>query len=227
MTFIVAAVFAIGCLAVVGFLPKITHSSSRRSAASGAKEVLALRSTWVGILGVLAIAAIFAAVYSFLPLLADERTIVGVGLAISIYAVFELLGQRVGGPLGVKMGRRRVIPVALLMAVIGILFFMVARTTFTMIIGAVLVGFFGALHRVNLDTVVMEGTPEDLRATAIGFEYAGLDTFGGVLNLGLGFIAVSSPYSVVYLVTAAVPALTIPIMLALLPRRKVPAQQGT
>lgn len=219
-TFLVALVFAFVAMVVVGFLPKTTHSATRRSVAGGAREVLSLRSTQVGIWGVMSVAAVFAAIYTFLPLLADVRSITGVGVAISIYAVFELLGQRIGGPLGARIGRRLVIAISLLMSAVGVLLFVTVDTMLVMFIGAALVGLFGAFHRVNLDTIVMEGAPADLRATAVGFEYAGLDTFVGIFNLSLGFVAVSSPYSVVYLLIAAIPAVTIPVMLALVPRRK-------
>jgi MFS family permease len=219
VTFVTALFFALASMGIVVFLPKATHSATQHSVASGARQVLFLRTTQVGIWGVMSVAAIFAAIYTFMPLLADVRSIAGVGMAISIYAIFELLGQRIGGRLGARIGRRLVIAVSLLLSVVGVLLFVMVDTTLVMFVGSAFVGLFGALHRVNLDTIVMEGAPEDLRATAVGFEYAGLDTFVGIINLGLGFVAVGSPYSVVYLLIAAIPAVTIPIMLALVPRR--------
>jgi MFS family permease len=173
----------------------------------------------IGIWGMLGNASVLTALLIFMPLLAEERGIRGAGIAFSVYALAELSGHPIGGRIGQSVGRRPVIMAGLLTAAIGVLTLRQAQTTALLYAGAAASGFGVAILRVSLDTLVFEGAPDDLRATAAGLEYAGMDGWNGMLSWIVGLVVAAAGYDAAYGLMAAIPLVWIAVMWVLVPPR--------
>ncbi len=217
MTFLLSIGIMVLVLVAINLVSFSGHRPTTHSILSGTRHVLPLRTTQIGIWGMLSNAVLFSSIFSFLPLLAAARGVSGVGLAFSAYALTELLGQPLGGWLGDHLRRRLVVAAALLVGGLGIFCFLVSGGRFLIYVGAALVGLGSSVMRVNLDTIVLSGAPLDLRGTATGLEYASFDTWIGTLGWLLGIVTVRSGYTTIYTIMALVPPLWAVLMWFLIP----------
>jgi MFS family permease len=196
------------------------YRPSAQSAIAGAREVFPRRSMQVGIWGMLMIAALFTANFSFLPLLVEERGIAGVGLAFSVYAIMELSGQPLGGWLGDRLGRRLIITIAILVGAGGVFALLSADSRMLMYLGSALIGLGASTARVNIDFTVLNGAPSHLRGTATGLQYASIDAWIGAMGWLFGLVAVQSGFDLVYTIIASFLAVGALLMAALVPARR-------
>ncbi len=209
-TFFFSTLMALLCVGVIVLTRERAFATTpRRSLIAGARAVFPLRSTQIGIWGMLSIAAMFAALFNFLPLLVAEKNLggVGVGLAFSFYSIAQLLSQPLVGRLGDRIGWRPVIVPGMLLGSAGIYLLFLAPGPVVLYLGAVLIGMSIALVGVGLDAIVFNGAPDKLRGTATSLQYAGLDGWNGGLSWALGFIAVGAGYGATYALMAAIPLL--------------------
>lgn len=210
-----------GLLCVLGVLalPQTIHRGTSKPLLVAGRELFPRRSMQIGIWGMLGTASVLTAILTFMPLLADERGIRGAGIAFSVYALAELSGHPIGGRIGQSVGRRPVIVAGLLTAAAGVFALRQAQTTALLYAGAAASGFGVAILRVSLDTLVFEGAPIDLRATAAGLEYAGMDAWNGMLSWIIGLVVAAAGYNTAYAMMAAIPLVWIVVMWALVPPR--------
>lgn len=178
------------------------HTPAHRSMLSCARVVIPLPSTLVGIVGMLSAAFAFVATFTFLPFLAEQRNIAGVGVAFSVFALADISGQPFGGRLGDRFGRRFVIGPGLVLAALGVFLFLQARGAPVLYTGAALIGVGTAVARVNIDMLVMEGAPLDLRGTAGGWQYFSWDIWIGAISGLLGYLVRNAGYEAVYALLA-------------------------
>jgi MFS family permease len=211
---IVPVLIALNLISAGEYLP------SGQSAIAGTREVFPTRSMQAGIWGMLMIASLFTAIFTFLPLLVEDRGIVGVGLAFSVYAIMELIGQSVGGRLGDRFGRRLVIPTAVLIGAGGVFAFLTADSRALMYIGSALIGLGASTARVNIDFTVLNGAPAHLRGTATGLQYASNDTWIGAMGWVFGIVAVQSGFDLVYTALVAILVVGAGLMAAIVPPRR-------
>ncbi len=217
VVFVVDMVIAALCLAGALLVKAHDHIPNRRTLLNGVHVLFPCRSMQAGIWGMLSVAAPFSAVYTFLPLLAGQRALSNVGLALSVCALFDMVGQPLGGRLGDTAGRRLVIVPSLLLAAGGVYLLWTADRLSLMCLGAGCVGLGTALTRVSLDTLVLEGAPADLRATATGLQYAGIDIWIGLLGWMLGLTIVRAGYDITYAVMAGIPVMLAVVLSFLVP----------
>jgi MFS family permease len=196
------------------------HHPSAQSAIAGAHEVFPRRSMQVGIWGMLMVAALFTAIFTFLPLLVEERGIAGVGLAFSVYAIMELSGQSIGGRLGDRLGRRVVIPSAVLIGAGGVFALLAADSRVLMYLGAALIGLGASTARVNIDFTVLSGAPAHLRGTATGLQYSSIDGWIGAMGWVFGLLAVQSGFDLVYGILASILVAGAVLMAVIVPARR-------
>jgi len=191
---------AIGLLALVpvtlvnvkGYVP------STRSMIQSTKRVLPLHSMTVGLWAMLSVASMFAGISVFLPLLAEDRHLVGVGLAFSMFAAASLIAEPLGGSLGDRFGRRAVTTPGVLIGIAGLAVAVLAYQSWMLLVAGTLIGFGNSLARVNVDAIVLNGAPMDQRGTAAGLQYAAGDTWVGLLSWGLGALLVHTDYAIVF-----------------------------
>jgi len=211
-------------LATLSLISVGEYQPSQQSAISGAVEVFPRRFMQVGIWGMMMIAALFTAIFTFLPLLVEERGIAGVGLAFSVYAIMELTGQPLGGWLGDRVGQRLVIVTGLLIGAAGVGAFLLADNRALMYAGAALIGLGASTTRVNIDIIVLKGAPAHLRGTAAGLEYACLDGWIGAMGWIFGVVAVDSGFNPVYSALVAILLAGTALMGVIVPGRRVGRQ---
>jgi MFS family permease len=218
--FLLCIVAIVPILIALNLISFDTHVPSHQSVIAGAREVLPRRSMQVGIWGMLMIAALFTAIFSFSPLLAEERGISGVGLAFSVYAVMELAGQPLGGWVGDIVGRRLVITTAILTGASGVFCFLAADSRVLMYVGSALIGLGASMARVNIDITVLNGAPAHLRGTATGLQYASIDGWIGTMGWLFGTAAVKSGFNLVYAVLVSILVAGALLMAVIVPRRR-------
>jgi MFS family permease len=223
-SFLLCIVAILPILAALNLISVGEYHPSHQSAIAGAREVFPQRFMQVGIWGMLMIAALFTAVFSFLPLLGKERGIVGMGLAFSFYAIMELAGQLLGGWLGDRVGRRLLIVTALLTGAGGVVAFLLADNRVLMYVGAALVGLGASVARVNIDVSVLNGAPAHLRGTATGLQYASIDGWIGTMGWVFGLVAVGSGFNPVYGALIVILLAGTVLMGAIVPGRRVGKQ---
>ncbi len=216
--FYVGIVLALGCAIVVGLIGMGEQKKTGQSMLTSAKEVLPRRTTQIGIWGMAGIAITFTAILTFLPLLAELRSLTGVGLALSIYSLMQVIGQPIGGRLGDRIGWRFVIIPSFLIAALGVYFLLIADQTGLIVIGSGLVGLGASIARVGLDVIVMDGAPRDLRGTAAGLEYAGLDIWNGLFSWVMGIIVLQTSYNTIYTIMTVIPIIWAAVLWIMIPR---------
>jgi MFS family permease len=216
--FYLGVALALACGIVVSVIGMGEQSKTGQSMLKGAIQILPRRSTQIGIWGMLSIAATFTAILTFLPLLASLRGLTGVGLALSGYSLMQIIGQPIGGKLGDRFGWRLVIIPGFLITALGVYSLLIADKPGLIIIGSTLVGLGGAIARVGLDVIVMDGTPRDLRGTAAGLEYAGLDVWNGLFGWVMGIIVLQTNYSTIYTIMTVTPVIWAVILWFMIPR---------
>lgn len=211
-----------GLLCVLGVLalPHTVHRGTSKPLLAAGRELLPRRSMQIGMWGMLGGASVLTAILNFMPLLTEERGIRGAGIAFSVYALAELSGHPIGGRIGQSMGRRAVIVSGLLIAATGVICLRQTQTTALLYAGAAAAGFGVAIVRVSLDTLVFEGAPLDLRATAAGLEYSGMDGWSGMLSWIVGLVVAEAGYNAAYGLMAAIPLVWIVVMWLMVPPRE-------
>jgi MFS family permease len=219
--FLLCIVAIVPILAGLNLISVGDYHPSHQSAIAGAREVFPQRFMQVGIWGMMMIAALFTAIFTFLPLLGEERGITGVGLAFSFYAIMELAGQLLGGRLGDRVGRRLLIVTALLIGAGGVIAFLLADNRLLMYAGSALIGLGASVARVNIDITVFNGAPAHLRGTAAGLQYACLDGWIGAMGWIFGLVAVGSGFNLVYGALIATLLAGTALMGAIVPGRRI------
>jgi MFS family permease len=217
--FAVSAGAAAVAVLVAVLLRVDTHAPPRttRKVMQRFGTILSLKPTRAGVLAMFAVSVPFVAMFTFLSLLAEQRALAGIGLVFSAYALSELFGQPLGGAAGRRFGRPVMVVVGLLVSAGGLLTFLLSQSTLALIGGAVLTAAGLSVTRVNLDTIVADNAPDDLRGTATGLQYASFDMWIGIGSWLYGIVAVSTSYEVLYTLMAAVTVLAAGAIAALLP----------
>jgi hypothetical protein len=65
---------------------------------------------------------------------------------------------------------------------------------------------------------VMDGAPRDLRGTAAGLEYAGLDVWNGLFGWVMGIIVLQTSYNTIYTIMTVIPIVWAVISWFMIPR---------
>lgn len=225
--FLASAAFGLACTLVVLVNRAPILEPPRQSLIAGMGAVLRLRSQWAGIVGMFGVAASFAATVTFLPLLAGSKGLTGVGLAFSVYALAEFLGQPLGGRVGDRVEKRLIIVPGLIVLALGIIAVLLADSRWLLYVGTGLIGLSVAMTRVNLDTLVMGGAPVDLRGTAAALQYGSSDIWLGLAGWLLGILAESTGYATIYIILGMIPVIIAVLMWFMVPRRQIGERSQT
>ncbi len=189
-----------------GILSAASHLENPET--GGLLHVIRSRGVWAGSFATLTVGLTYGAVYSFLPLFAQDRGLGNVGFFFTASGIVVIGTRFLLGPVSDKIGR---VPVILPMFIV--LAASIAGLNWTYGFAMLLVvalmnglGFAGA--RVGLDTLVVDSTPSRARGTALAILYTSFDTGIGAGSVLIGTFASITGYGNMYLLVSAVCVLT-------------------
>ena len=192
------------------------HSENPRG--QGLLNVVRLRGVWAASLATLAVGLTHGAVYSFLPLFAQDRGLGNVGFFFTASGIMVILTRFLLGRVSDKVGR---VPVILPMFIILAISMAGLNWTygFAMLLAMALInglGFGGT--RVGLDTLVVDSAPGSARATALGVLYICFDSGIGAGSVLIGTLANFTGYGNMYLLVGVACVLTMVLFAAVMQR---------
>jgi len=198
LLFLVSAVVAALSLLVATPIREAARPANPQEA-PGFLDTLSERSVWVPSLLAVAVALTYGSLITFLPLFGEERGIANVGLFFTAYGIMNATGRIPLGRLSDRVGRKKVIiPSVLLLALA------VGGLNNTSSVGLLVVmacayglGYGGALTTTM--ALLVDEAPLEVRGTALGVLYAGLDLGIGLGGAAMGPVAGTVGYGGMYL----------------------------
>lgn len=204
LLFGVSVALALAALGVALMLPKGNYRQAASAPSIPFRAVMRVPRLWAGLIAVVALAVVYGALSSFMPLFAEERGIpqgsyffLGYGLALVLVSAF------VGG-LSDRWGRAKVIAPGML----GVAATLAALSQVSHLTPYLLLAFAFGLSagaaKVSLDAFFVDSVPLEGRGSVVSLEYAVYDLGIGLGGWGLGAVADATGYSGMFIVMAAV-----------------------
>ena len=207
--FVSSAAGAALATALALFLPSSPRSgnSGPRSFLNGLDWALKRRGLWAGLVGMAGVAFPFTLTITYMPLLAEERnmlgggaglTALGVGGAFTAYALMNAIGEPIGGRLSDRYGRLSAAAPAALIMTASLWLTARATTLGGIYFASAVMGLGFSALRTAQDTIIQDAMAPALRGTGAALQYAVYDLTIGLSGWGMGLIAAASSYSALY-----------------------------
>jgi MFS family permease len=208
-----AAAAAVSTLLVtlIALLPDSQFTSSvspvtgadepRRVGLSSLRLTLTQKGVRAGVLTMAALGIPFGAFITFLPLLAEEQQVTGVGVVFSVYAGTLLLAQPLAGRLSDRVGRRGVILPGLAITSLAAVVLSLNGSLPVFILSGAVFGLGGGLTRGGIDAMVQDSVPPTLRGTAAAVQYTSFDFWIGLGSYPVGLLGNAIGYAPAFVVT--------------------------
>jgi MFS family permease len=180
-----------------------TANATRREqiGLSSLKLALAQKGILAGVLTMAALGIPFGMFIIFLPLLAEEQQVAGVGIVFSAYAGIVLLVQPLAGRLSDRVGRSGVILPGLVVTSLATVVLYLDGSLLSFILAGIIFGLGGGLTRGGVDAMVQDSVPATLRGTAAAVQYASFDFWIGIGSYPLGLLANAIDYATTFAVS--------------------------
>ncbi len=150
------------------------------------------------------LAASYGGLVSFLPAFAQSRGISGVGLFFTVYAGTIIVIRLLLGSLATRMNNNRLIILACLLMLAGMLVLTQARSLLLIVLVAVLYGLgFGIVYPL-INTLVMQLCPPPRRGRANATFFVAMDLGIGLGSILLGFLSQASSLAAVFYACAII-----------------------
>jgi MFS family permease len=170
---------------------------------AGLRLTLTQKGVRAGVLTMAALGVPFGAFVTFLPLLAAEKQVAGVGGVFSVYAVTVFVSQPLAGWLSDQVGRRGMILPGLVLTSLATLVLYLGASLWTFLLAGALFGLGGGMVRGGIDAMVQDSVPSALRGTASAVQYTSFDFWIGVSSYPAGLLADTAGYATTFVVTGA------------------------
>jgi len=168
---------------------------------SSLKLALAQRGIRTGVLTMAALGIPFGMFITFLPLLAEEQQVAGVGIVFSVYAGVILLAQPLAGRLSDRVGRSGMILPGLVVTSLATTVLYLNGSLWGFILAGIIFGLGGGLARGGVDAMVQDSVPATLRGTAAAVQYTSFDFWIGLGSYPLGLLANAIGYATAFAVS--------------------------
>ena len=165
---------------------------------SNLKLALVQKGIHAGVLTMAALGIPFGMFITFLPLLAEEQQVDGVGIVFSVYAGVILLVQPLAGRLSDRVGRSGVILPGLVLTSLATAVLYLSGSLWGFILAGVILGLGGGLARGGVDAMVQDSVPSTLRGTAAAVQYTSFDFWIGLGSYPLGLLANAIGYATAF-----------------------------
>jgi MFS family permease len=177
---------------------------SQRVVESGLRFALAQPGVRAGMLTMAALGIPFGAFITFLPLLTEERGVVGAGLVYSVYAATVFLAQPLSGWLTDRIGRHRMILPGLLITGLAAGMLSLGGSLAVFALAGSIFGLGGGLVRGGVDPLVQDSVPTALRGRAAAVQYTSFDLWIGGGSYLIGVLATALGYATTFAVTGVI-----------------------
>jgi MFS family permease len=111
------------------------------------------------------------------------------GIVLTVYGAGALFSQLVGGWLTDRVGRRATLAGSMLASAASLLLLGAATTRVSLMLGALLVGFFGDMYRPASQALVADVVPPEKRPVAFGYLFWAVNLGFSVAGLAAGYLA--------------------------------------
>jgi MFS family permease len=198
------------CLVLLIGAPPVPASEKTSAAEVGLTTRASLRLTLTqkgvraGVLTMAALGVPFGTLIAFLPLLAAEKGVAGVGGVFSVYAVTVFVSQPLAGWLSDRAGRRGVILPGLVLTSLATVVLYLGASSWAFLLAGGLFGLGGGMVRGGIDAMVQDSVPSTLRGTAAAVQYTSFDFWIGVSSYPAGLLANAVGYATTFVVTGAI-----------------------
>jgi MFS family permease len=176
-------------------------NGSGPSALAGLRLALAQKSVRASVLIMAALGIPFGVFITFLPLFAQERQIVGIGVVFSVYSGAALLVQPLSGRLSDRIGRYRVVLPGLAITSLATIVLALDSSLLVFILAGIILGLGSGLVRGGVDALAQDGVPPTLRGTAAAIQYTSFDFWIGLGSYPIGLLANAVGYAVTFVFT--------------------------
>jgi MFS family permease len=213
----------LGALATMVLLAGRRGDSASRPTvgAGGLCKALRQQGVWPGALGMALMGIPFGAFITFVPLLADTRSLGGAGMVYAAYAIASTGARPLAGRAADRWGPRRVVLVGFWLSGLAAGGMAVANSRWLLAAMAIVFGAGYGTAGAALDGAVQGSVSQSLRGAASAIEYTALDTLVGFGGLGLGWLARAFNYDVMFATVSGIVLLG--LAAALFARRPHPA----
>jgi MFS family permease len=210
--FVVLGAVGSAGMAITLMLPGRRHGGNRQlhseqAGQTGLRQALRQPGVRAGALGMTLLGMPFGAFIGFLPLLAAVRGLNGTGWVFGVYALASSLMQPVAGRIADRWGTGRVISLGLMLAGIAVAGLAVAVGRWAVMGLAALIGMGGGAAMAGLSASVQGSVGSSLRGSAAAAQYTAFDLIIAFGSLGLGWLAGTAGYDVMYAVAGGLPLL--------------------
>jgi MFS family permease len=165
---------------------------------TGLRLALAQKGVRASVLTMAALGVPFGGFITFLPLLAEQRQVFGIGSVFSIYAGAGLLSQPLAGWLSDRVGRRGVIVPGLVITSLAISALYLDGSLPLFILSGILLGVGGGLTRGGVDALVQDSVPSTVRGTAAAVQYTSFDFWIALGSYPVGVLADTIGYAATF-----------------------------
>lgn len=146
----------------------------------------------------MALAAVYVSISSFLVLYAESQNISGIGTFFTVYAVALLIGRPVGGRLAKKYGLSKIILLAICLFAAGMLLISLADRLAVYLVAAVLVAWGYGTCQPLVQAMCIQSVSADRRGAASATSYYGTDSGYLLAPVLCGFIIERAGYAVMF-----------------------------
>jgi MFS family permease len=204
--FVLSGLLMLGALSAAYPLPRSAPPRSTPFNASGdVKDTLHQRGMWAAILTMLSMGTVLAVMYTFYPLMAENKGFfadaphllspVAIGLGLGVWSLMDTIIEPIAGRLSDRIGRQPVALPGLLITALGV--FMLSRvhnTTRAYLAIALLAGGWG-MARAMTDSVSQDALPPALRGMGAAVLYTCFDLAVGTNAQLLGGLVIGTDFS--------------------------------
>lgn len=165
-------------------------------------QVARRKPVWLAAFGGTGLAVAYGAALSFMPPLAEERSLAAAGGYFTAFAVAMMAAQAAAGWLSDRVGRRAVALPGMAAAALAALGLGLAHSDLALLASGAGLGLSWGLVRAGLDTAVVDAVDTEARASALGVLYTCFDAGIGLGSFGLGLAAESWGYGAAFYAAA-------------------------
>jgi MFS family permease len=199
------AAAGIAALSLVLVLPVHEPQRERRETMQGGpgfRSAAHYKPVWLASFGGTGLAVAYGAALSFMPPLAEERSLAAAGAYFSAFALAMMAAQAGAGWLSDRVGRRAVAWPGMAIAALAALGLGLAHSDPALLASGAGLGLSWGLVRAGLDTAVVDAVGGETRASALGVLYTCFDAGIGLGSFGLGLAAALWGYGAAFYVAA-------------------------
>jgi MFS family permease len=179
--------------------PRLTNRSDNGDKRKSAfLPVLRLRSVWVPSLAMGILAMAYSSILTFLPLFAIQQGIDNPGLFFTAYGLTLIAAQILAGRVSDWVGRLQVIVPAMVLSALAFPVLASVRILPLLVGVAVLYALGFGSAQVNLDALMVDRVPAEIRGMAMSIAYGSGDLGIGLGAYLLGWVAQIWSYQVMY-----------------------------